>query len=92
MLQGRMEFPMRRLLVETKPTTAPQEQTALSGVFLQMTEMEVSQAAAENSLREGRGNVVEALITLCTFHETPFQSTLHETPSLLVTLSLSTLH
>lgn len=48
-----------------------------------MTEMEISRAAAEHSLREGRGNVVEALITLCT---------LHETPSFLATLSLNTLH
>lgn len=33
-------------------------------VFLQMTEMEISRAAAERSLREHMGNVVEALITL----------------------------
>lgn len=31
---------------------------------LQMTEMEISRAAAERSLREHLGNVVEALITL----------------------------
>lgn len=31
---------------------------------LQMTEMEISRAAAERSLREHMGNVVEALITL----------------------------
>lgn len=30
----------------------------------QMTEMEISRAAAERSLREHMGNVVEALITL----------------------------
>lgn len=33
-------------------------------LFLQMTEMEISRAAAERSLREHMGNVVEALITL----------------------------
>lgn len=33
-------------------------------VSLQMTEMEISRAAAERSLREHMGNVVEALITL----------------------------
>ena len=31
---------------------------------LQMTEMEISRAAAERSLREHMGNVVEALIAL----------------------------
>lgn len=34
------------------------------GSFLQMNEMEISRAAAERSLREHMGNVVEALITL----------------------------
>lgn len=33
-------------------------------LFLQMTEMEISRAAAERSLREHMGNVVEALIAL----------------------------
>lgn len=35
-----------------------------AAVFLQMNEMEISRAAAERSLREHMGNVVEALITL----------------------------
>lgn len=35
-----------------------------AAVSLQMTEMEISRAAAERSLREHMGNVVEALITL----------------------------
>lgn len=33
-------------------------------LFLQMSEMEISRAAAERSLREHMGNVVDALIAL----------------------------
>lgn len=43
-----------------------QEETSVQSLilFLQMTEMEISRAAAERSLREHMGNVVEALIAL----------------------------
>lgn len=55
--------PVRCPRVPTRPR-GPADAARAVAVSLQMTEMEISRAAAERSLREHMGNVVEALITL----------------------------